>query len=1074
MDKTTAEKQLAELVESYSEEVDQVRSSDSDYNETQLRSDYLDEFLRLLGWDVENEHGAPQHLREVKQEESIEVDHEGHVSQKQPDYTLRVQGERRIFVEAKKPSVRIESALAPAYQIRQYGWNAGLDISALSNFHHLAIYDCRPQPKEGDSASVARRKVLDYTEYSDHFEEIWESLSREAVLEGRHELGEEEGFSGITFDEFFLEQIEGWRETLAHDLVQNNLGLSEHELNFLTQRLINRIVFLRICEDRDLETYERLREVESYDALKELFREADSRYNSGLFDFIEDQLSLGVEVGAEVLTAIFEELYYPQSPYNFAVVDAGILGEIYDLFLGREIRRQNGTASVDLKPEVVASGGVVPTPPFVSQKIAKQVLEPLCEGRSPEELESLSVCDICCGSGSFLIAAYDYLLNYHREWYIEDGAAQHPDRIVEKTGNQWKLTLFEKKRILQNSIYGVDVDQQAIEVAQFSLLLKVLEDESESAIEGHLGQYGEEALPSLRGNLKLGNSLISEGDFKQADGLDTEDFQRIQPFSWQREFPEVYEEGGFDAIVGNPPYIRIQNLVEYTPEEVSFYRSDDSPYATADQDNFDKYYLFIERALSLLRENGRLGYITPHKFMSIEAGEPLRCLLAEGSNIRKITHFGVEQVFPERTTYTCILELGASESGSFEVERVDDVDAWKSGRTFPSRTFEAEHIDCDPWVFISQEAQSLFERIREDDDTAELGEMADIPVGLQTSADDIFIVQKGDEPTLAEAEDGTKVIRFEKKGTVWEIEREVVRFALYDANLEPFKQPEGNAWMIFPYEVESGTARLYAEEEMKKQFPRTWSYLIAHKDHLDPEVEEVGRTSVRGGDEKWYQYGRRQSLTKFDGSEKLVWSTLATQTPYAYDGKGLVFTGGGNGPYYQLRPKEASQIDLDGSDQRYSIFYLLALMSDPVLEAMVKVRGSDFRGGYYSHGKQFISTLPIHTIDFTDEEEKQLHDGISQLAKNLVSTLGELDEATTPSDKRALQLRTRHLRLRLAEKVAGLYGFTKEDYLTVTEGNLLLSPPGEEGTEGTGILPSFLVQHRSELDDLNLKTTDSN
>jgi type I restriction-modification system DNA methylase subunit len=1073
MDKETARSRLVDLTEKYAQNVGALRPHSSGYNETELRRDYLDEFLSLLGWDVDNTRGAPQHLREVKQEESIEVDHKENVSRKHPDYTLRVQGERRLFVEAKKPSVRIEESPDAAYQVREYGWNAGLDVSLLSNFHHLAIYDCRYRPDEGASAEVARLSLLDYTQYVDHFDEIWDTLSRDFVLNGKHQLDGQEKFTGKRFDELFLEQIEEWRGTLAQNLLQLNPELSEDELNFLAQRLINRIVFLRICEDRDLETYERLRGVESYDELKGLFEEADERYNSGLFDFIDDQLSVGVNVAADVLTEIFEELYYPQSPYNFAVVDSGILGKIYDEFLGKQVQVQEGNATVEPKPEVVASGGVVPTPPYVSRNIVEETLSPLYEGESPDQLEDFRVCDMCCGSGSFLLAAYEELLNYHREWYIDNGPENHPGRILEGPGDQWKLTLHEKRRILLNSIHGVDLDQQAVEVARFSLLLKVLEDETSSAVQGYIEEYGEEALPSLKNNVKLGNSLIDSDYLESVGDTDEQIFERIQPFDWSEEFPHVFENGGFDAIVGNPPYIRIQNLVEHTPDEVAFYRSDDSPYATADQDNFDKYYLFVERALPLLNQEGRLGYITPHKFMSIEAGEPLRCLLSEGQHVRKITHFGVEQVFPDRMTYTAIMNLGRAESDTFEVERVDAIDDWRSGKSFPRREFDSDHIDCDPWVFISREAQDLFTRVREDDRNTQLQEVADIPVGLQTSADDIFIIQQGNNPTVTEADDGTKVIRFTKKGASWEIEREIARFALYDAILDPFRQPEGNAWMIFPYAVENGTAELYSEQEMQNRFPRTWKYLNHFKDQLDPEQDEVGRTSVRGGDEKWYQYGRRQSLTKFDGSEKLVWSTLATQTPYAYDGRGLVFTGGGNGPYYQLRSKEASKIDLPGAEQEYSIFYLLALLSDPVLESMVKVRGSDFRGGYYSHGKQFIETLPIRKIDFNDEEEKQLHDETANLSKSLVETLGDLEDASLPSKQRALKLQSQRLRHQIAERVASLYGFTKDDYLTVTEGSLLLSPPADEKKK-LGSLPSFLLQHSDELDHLNLDDTTSN
>ena len=1068
MDKAEAHDRLSDLIAEYEQQVENIRPSQSSYNETQLRNDYLNDFLEILGWDVNNKKSAPQHLREVVQEESIDVDSQGESTKKNPDYTLRVRGERRTFLEAKKPSVRVESNSDAAYQTRQYGWNAGLDISFLSNFHHLVVYDCRYRPEKGDAAHVARYAIFEYTEYLERFDELWELVSRQAVMSGRQIFKEEEQPTGAqTFDEFFLAQIEEWRSELAQDLIQRNEGLSERELNFLVQRLINRIIFLRICEDRELEIHERLLEVESYDQLKEIFYEADDRYNSGLFDFIEDKLSMGVDVSSEVLTDIFSELYYPESPYNFAVVDASILGKIYDLFLGREIRKENETVSVDRKPEVVASGGVVPTPPYVVNEIVSQTLAPLCEGKSPEQLKEINICDICCGSGTFLLAAYEYLINRHQEWYTNNNPEEYSDSVVEGPDDTWELTLREKRRILVETIHGIDIDEQAVEVTRFSLLLKVLEGESREAVDGYISEYGRKALPSLRENIKVGNSLVDSDYFRSAEDIfDIQHYDKVRPFDWQDEFEQTFDKGGFDAIVGNPPYVRIQNLVAYTPQEVEFYRSTDAPYRSADQDNFDKYYLFVERALNLLNEEGRLGYILPHKFFSIKAGETLRCILSEGSHVHSITHFGVQQVFPGHTTYTAILILGKSPREEFKVERIDDVEGWRVGREFPSRGFQSESISCDPWVFVSREAEELFARIREADNTAELQEIADIPVGLQTSADHIYIISEDrDEVYTKKDQDGRKLLCFEKRGESWCIEHDIVRPALYDQTITPFEKPEANAWMIFPYEVADGKANLYTEEQMESRFPRCWDYLDAHREKLE------GR-SIRGGEEKWYQYGRTQSLTKFDGSDKLIWSTLATRTPYAYDDAGSLFTGGGNGPYYMLRPKSQDQLP-EGAHQ-YSIFYLLAVLSDPIIESMVKARASDFRGGYYSHGKQFIKTLPIRSVDFDDADEVQMYNRTVDLSRRLVNAVQGLKSATLPAQRRALKGQIKELRFRLAEQISDLYGFDGNDYRSVTEGNLFLSPPVDEEDGGEveklDTLPSFLVRNSGEVDELNLST----
>ncbi len=488
-DKETSSERIQELVEQFKHNYQLYAQPRSDYNETQLRADFINQFLLALGWDVYNEKRAPQYLREVIQEDTVEVEEGGELLKKNPDYALRLGAERKFFVEVKRPSIAILTDKKAAFQLRRYGWNAGLAVSVLTNFDKLVIYDCRPRPQADDDVRVARLEVYDYTEYVSKFDEIHDKLSYEAVCSGQFDeyFGVQEEREGTEpFDQYFLEQIEQWRTLLAQDLILQNSTLSQEELNFLVQQLMNRIIFLRICEDRALEKYKTLHQVQTYADLKELFLKADQRYNSGLFDFIEDKLSLHVEVSREMLVNIFRELYYPESPYAFSVVEASVLGEIYELFLAKEICVRDGTVNVLEKPEVAASKGVIATPKYIVETIVKRTLDPLCKEKSPVQLAQLRVGDISCGSGTFLLVVYDYLLNHYLEWYLQDGAAKHSDKLYQGTQGVWYLTLTEKQRILLDHIFGVDIDAQAVEVTRFSLLLKVLEGEREEAVAAHL------------------------------------------------------------------------------------------------------------------------------------------------------------------------------------------------------------------------------------------------------------------------------------------------------------------------------------------------------------------------------------------------------------------------------------------------------------------------------------------------------------------------------------------------------------------------------------------------------------
>ena len=505
------------------------------YSEAQLRIDFLNPLLKTFGWDVDNEQGKSQFLREVIQEESIDVEEEDVVTKKNPDYTLRIQGIRKLFIEAKKVSIDLDKTNKPAFQTRRYGWNANLGISILTNFEILSIYDCRLKPVVNDSVNTARYKSFHYSQFIVDFDELYRILSFQSIASGYIDeyfsLAQKET---ITFDEYFLKQIENWREGLAIDIIANNTGFNNEEINFLVQRLLNRIIFLRICEDREIEKYETLKHIKSYDELKALFVRSDKKYNSGLFDFIEDNFSLNIKINPGILISIFNELYYPQSPYDFSVVDPAILSQIYERYLGSKINIvDDHTISVVQEPEVAASSGVVPTPKLIVRNIVNETFNPLFSGKSLQQIQQLKIADICCGSGTFLISAYDYFLEKIILSLVHMGGDN--SQVIYKTfDGSYHLTMRAKHQILTDNIFGVDINPYAVEVAKFSLLLKLLENENASSIDDFLAKYDTKALPNLDSNIKCGNSLIDDTYFtyKPEAIEDNSLLFKIKPFNW--------------------------------------------------------------------------------------------------------------------------------------------------------------------------------------------------------------------------------------------------------------------------------------------------------------------------------------------------------------------------------------------------------------------------------------------------------------------------------------------------------------------------------------------------------------
>jgi len=1012
MDKERAKTLVAELVNGFRRNsADYLRPT---YNETQARTDFITPLLEAFGWDVHNRDGLPSAYREVVEEATVEVGEEK--LSKKPDYELRLARQRKIFVEAKKPSVKIDRDKAPAFQARRYGYSASLPIAILTNFHQLAVYDCLAKPSETDDPHVARILLVGFEEFEARFDEIWDTLARDVVHSGEFDRRFAVGVTrhgSQQFDDFFLGQVRDWRERLAVDINASTPGLTPAELAYATQLFLSRIVFLRICEDRDIEKYETLKEIgagATFDALVEILKRADAFYDSGLFRLLDDE-RLGVRVSDETLRGIIAELYYPHSPYTFAVVETEVLGEIYEQFLGEEILVTSGRVEIRDKPEVREAGGVVPTPRYVVDAIVERTVAPLIRGKGPTDLDGFTVADPCCGSGIFLLAAYELLIGHYLDWYVMDGPAKHAGRtIYEAAAGHWKLTFPEKRRILLEHIRGVDIDHNAAEVARLSLYLKLVEDETGAVLSDFVTRSRTTVLPPLDSNVKSGNSLVSADEWRAACGrMQAGLSEKVSPFSWANEFPNEFAAGGFDAIVENPPYVRIQNMTAYSAEEASFYQNPDSPYTTARQDNFDKYSLFVERSLALLKEGGRMGAIVPNKFMTIHSGRALRRLIVSGRHLREIVHFGAKQVFgPGTSNYTCILVMDRSSVDvDVKFEKVSNLDSWRYGQPGTLSAIPAAELTEDAWEFADGAARAVFDRVRRVFPHT-LGTVAEIFVGVQTSADEVYIVRSA-------AESATHVtVRW--GGRDWPLEKGALRPSLHDVSLRAYSRPKANSWMIFPYRLVANAsgktvARLIQPDDFRRDYPGCFAYLEARRGDL------AGRNVVGGAaaERQWYQYGRSQSLTKFD-SAKIILPILSLEPRYAYDDANTVVTGGGNGPYYLVRPKAGAAVTLR---------YLLAVLNHPLAEAIVRTNTSTFRGGYYSHGKQFIEGIPVPV------PAQEVLDEIDGLVGDLIRTLGEADAARTPHQKTAKEREVADLRAEVETCVSDVFGLSAEELETV-------------------------------------------
>ena len=964
-----------------------------------IRQDFIDPLFETLGWDVSNKGGVPVGpQREVIPEDAIRV----RGATKAPDYGFYVGGARKFFVEAKKPSVNLAGDTSPAFQLRRYAWSAKLPLSVLTDFEEMALYDCRYEPKKEDGPRTARLNFLTYEQYPERWDEIASIFSKDAVLSGSLETYAEQTKrkrGTETVDTAFLKKIEGWRSDLARDLASRN-DLNRRQLNHAVQMTIDRIIFLRMAEDRGIEEYGELHSIVDgdgvYRRLFALFQEADDRYNSGLFHFRSerdrqekpDTLTPALRVEDELLRRIIRSLYYPESPYEFSVLPVDVLGQVYEQFLGKVIRLEDGhKAVVEEKPEVRKAGGVYYTPTYIVDYIVEHTVGKLLEGKRPGPrggASKLKLVDPACGSGSFLIGAYQYLLDWHRDQYVEDGAEKHQKVLYRGRGGEWRLTIDEKKRILTNNIYGVDIDPQAVEVTKLSLLLKVLEGETDETLESQLRLFAERALPDLDDNIKCGNSLIGP-DFYEDDQmalLDEGEHYKINVFDWKSAFPQVFEgdNPGFGAVIGNPPWLMAGYHV---PTSLAYLRE---RFESA-KGKFDLYYLFIEQSCRLVSAGGMFGMIVPNKFFHTSAASSLRTLMAQPKWIRNIVDFGDEQVFQTATNYSCLL---------FLEKQLGPRPTYKRARAGLRIVEEFEvpwsTLTSEPWHFENEGVRNLFIRLESAGEPLR-SMAARFGTGVQSGADRLL--------TVDHAGAGRQ-----------NLESDLVRPVLRGRDVRRYALPQASKLLIFPYKVREDEFVILSEIELQR-YKAIYKLLLNSREKLAQRVW-FGKGAEELSD-KWYGMMYLDSYRSFS-SPHILTPSLSDRSNFAR-GTGDLFATGTAGVTSFI-----PRVDL-----AESILYILGILNSGLLSFYAISHSPVFSGGYYKFSAPYLRQLPIRRIEFSDPADKARHDQMVELVERMLSLHERLAEAKIERERSIIQHQVDATDRQIDQLVYELYDLTDEE-----------------------------------------------
>ncbi len=646
-----------------------------------------------------------------------------------------------------------------------------------------------------------------------------------------------------------------------------------------------------------------------------------------------------------------------------AGVDADVLGVMYEQYLGLILRQTAKRAKLADGAVNRKEQGIYYTPTWVVDYIVKFAIEEALR-RKGARAEKLRVLDPACGSGTFLLRAFDHMMRARNP----TGATVQARFDPETAGPLLAL----RTSVLTDNLFGVDLDARAVEIAQLNLMIRAAESRHR--------------LPTLERNVRVGNSVIAAPSV-EAHALD-----------WAKAFAAPMEEGGFDVIVTNPPYVRIQNLPEGQREYFA------SRFA-ADW-NYDIYTVFVQQAWELLREGGVAGFILPNKFLNANYGQSLRTFLADRGAVLRLMDFRDFQVFEDATTYTCLLFLRKGKARSrfdFGSLKADSDPAAIRSLTddqFSLSEVEVPKESAKPWALVPAESRGLFERL--DAIPRRLKDIAEsIYVGLQTSADPVYIVP------VAKEEGGLAFITDPDSGESVPIERELLRPILRGREIQRWAVEWRRLSLIFPYRVEASRAVPIGADELRAKFPKAVAYFERHKSKLKSRdgADKLG--------ENWHLFAYEKNLAKFE-SPKLLTQVLADRDRFTLDAEGrFYFVGGGNAGGYGIQLKDDSE--------GFRLYVLGVLNSRPV-EFYHHLISTPFRGGFFSYGRRFLEPLPI------PKGTAESRTTIAKVAKELTDAHVGLPSVVAGTDRYREALREMdELEARLDRLTLDLFGITAEE-----------------------------------------------
>lgn len=997
-EKNKAKQKLSDLIKRYESTIR--GKNHKNVSEETIRT-WLNEFLSIFGWDVQNTSQVLQeqilNAHQVIKLKQINSTH------KKPDYTLMNGGNIKTFLDAKSLEVNVFTNKEVAFQIRSYGWSAQCPCAFVSNFEQFVVYDTRfmPSPDQGADMGVIQ---LSIDEYLDKFDYLYEHLWRDNVcsncLEKKYKAKAVEGEKKL--DGNFMHLLSSFRIELAKELVKLNSNIisSASLLNYYVQVILDRIIFIRVCESKGIEPQERLKNFVSekkgfWESFKNsCYMEFYNHYDGAMFE--RDKSFQNINLTDDVFRNFVNTLYYPY-PYCFDVIPVKVIANIYEEFLGKQLVLKNGKIEEVTKSEYVKTNGAVCTPEHIVDMICKQTID-LSHVRTIDDIFRIKVLDPCCGSGVFAVSVYERLAGKMLDILKNDINMQRLySNFFFVQDNKCMLTIDGRRAIVVNCIYGVDYDEAAIEVTKMSLALKIVDGNNSLTWNG-IGAFGEKILRDVHRNIKLGNTLVGLDNHFPARNI-----TEIKPFDFLVDFPDVFlDNDGFSYIVGNPPYVETKHFKAAQPFMHEYLNKKYSSF----EGKADLSVLFIEKCIDLLQPNGKLGLIIQRRWFRTDYGRSIRRLVNDNKYLEKLIDFKSTDIFKGRITYVSIMVLSKKENDFvqyfFMPSDADSIKVYFENSSddgcFETCNFSKLPIkkgdDC--WSYDNYQIECIKNRL-----SSTCGVLGDFP--NLTIKDGIQALWKKVYHLTDCLIKGTYIQGKNGFQETVKIEKAAVKAVVYNRVFYPFKKVEPDAYCVFPYEGLSN--KIIPFNKLKGKYPLLYNYLKENKQRIYENVE------CCDGD-NWHRFTREHNHMSYELNKIIIPMTAKDTIATFVDDKGLYMD---NANVWFIAVKGASVKLMQA---------ITCIINSTIFSVLGKSGANPQSGDYYKFNKQFLLPIPFPISRISEKSQS-----ISVLADyySEISNLQDYYFSATANEKRIVARQLEKKWSDLDEVCFDLYGVTKSE-----------------------------------------------